>query len=173
MRQVNLPVDGDGMVDRRQHGPAVVHHAEDARAEALIVVDEIEVPEAAGEKAAGPQAERQRFGKACRAHERELEDVDRGGELAQFGHSERIRFAVQVQARHLHQLHLFGELRVRGAREDRYGVPERGELTREVTRVDTLAATTRVPPVNEVGDAQAVGRHRLWHDRLASPARQR
>ena len=77
VRQVQLPVDGDGMVDRRQHRPAVVHHAEDARAEALVVVDEIEIPEAAGEQAARPQAEGQRLGKARRAHEGELEDVDR------------------------------------------------------------------------------------------------
>ena len=170
VRQLQLAVDGDGVVDGREHGPAVFHHAGDSRTEALVVVDEIEVTEAAGEEPARPQAEREWLGKTCCAHHRELEKVNRGGELAQLGDTERVRFAVQVQARHLHQLHGLGQLRVRGAREHRHRVTERGELCGEVTRVDTLAATTRVAPVDEERDAQAARPNWLWHDRLASPA---
>jgi len=75
MSQVELAVDGDGVVNRREHRPAVVHHADDARAESLIVVDEIEVPETPGQEAARPQTEGERLGKAGRAHQRELEKV--------------------------------------------------------------------------------------------------
>ena len=41
--EVEVAVDGDRVVQRGEHRPAVVHHPEQAGAEALVVVDEVEV----------------------------------------------------------------------------------------------------------------------------------
>ena len=43
MREVEVAVDGDRVVQRVHDRPAVVHHPEQPRAEALVVVDEVEV----------------------------------------------------------------------------------------------------------------------------------
>ena len=43
VREVELAVDGDRVVQRRGDRPAVLHHPEHAGAEALVVVDEVEV----------------------------------------------------------------------------------------------------------------------------------
>ena len=81
MTQVELTVNGDRMVDRAKKRPAVTHHAEKAGPERLIVVHEIEIPEPGGQQPPRPQAERERFGEAGRAHEGELCGVDRRMEL--------------------------------------------------------------------------------------------
>ena len=79
---VELAIDRDRMVDRRQHRPAVPHHARDAPSEALVVVHEVELAEAPGQQAPRPEAEGERLGEPAGAHESELEHVDRRGELA-------------------------------------------------------------------------------------------
>ena len=52
--EVEVAVDGDRVVQRGEHRPAVVHHPEQARAEALVVVDEVEVGAAGVEQPRGP-----------------------------------------------------------------------------------------------------------------------
>ena len=53
-----LAVDGDRVVQRREERPAVVDQAEHARAEALVVVDEVELAPAAGQQPCGPGCEK-------------------------------------------------------------------------------------------------------------------
>ena len=111
--ELELPVDGDGMVNRRQHRPAVGHHAEEARTERLVVVDEIELAETPCQETPGAQGEGERFRKARAAHDGELEDVDRRLELGQRRHPKRVRLPVQVQARDPYKLHAGVELGIR------------------------------------------------------------
>ena len=51
--EVEVAVDGDRVVQRREDRPAVVHHPEQAGAEALVVVDEVEVGAARASAAGG------------------------------------------------------------------------------------------------------------------------
>ena len=76
VRDVELAVDGDRVVDRRGDRPAVLHHPEHARAEALVVVDEVEVVATVPQDASGALAERPRLGEAGHAHDAELTHVD-------------------------------------------------------------------------------------------------
>ncbi len=59
-------------------------------AEALVVVDEVEVVAPVGEEVPGPEAERVRLGEARRAHDRELLQVDPVPELPRPRHPERV-----------------------------------------------------------------------------------
>ena len=52
--QGQLPVDGDGMVQGGEHRPSVLDHAEDAVAQALVVVDQVELVRGGRPAAAGP-----------------------------------------------------------------------------------------------------------------------
>ena len=53
--EVEVAVDGDRVVQGREHRPAVlVHHPEQPGAEALVVVDEVEVGAAVLRGAGGP-----------------------------------------------------------------------------------------------------------------------
>ncbi len=159
--QIELAVDGDRMVDRRDERPTVAHHPEQAGAERLIVVDEVEVRPPAGEQSPRPQAERERLGEAGRAHDGELGGVDEGMELVRPRHPERVRFPVEVEARHRNETHPLVEHRVGLPGEHRDVMAEGGELAGEVAGVDTLPATTGVAPVDEICDAKGhpINRH--------------
>ena len=52
VREVEVAVDGDRVVQRLEDRPAVVHHPEQAGAEALVVVDDVEVGPAVLQQAA-------------------------------------------------------------------------------------------------------------------------
>jgi hypothetical protein len=64
-----------------------------------------------------PPAEGSRLGEAGRAHHGELGGVDPGAELPGFGHPERVRLAVQVEAGHGHEADAVVEDRPRLAGE--------------------------------------------------------
>ncbi len=113
MRQLEPTIDGDRMVDRPEQRPAVLHDPEQAAAERLVVVDDVEVAPAGRQRPARPQAEGARLGEPGRAHHCELERVDRTVELLQVRDPEGVRIAVEVEARHGLEGHPFVELRIR------------------------------------------------------------
>ena len=77
MREVEVAVDGDRVVQRAQHRPAVlVHHLQEAAPEALVVVHDVEVGAALLEQPAHAQAERVGLGEAGGAEDPELAQVD-------------------------------------------------------------------------------------------------
>ena len=81
-------------------GHPSVDHAEHAGAEALVVVDDVELVAALGQQPAGPQREGQRLAEAGRAHDAELEPVLPRGELARVRDPERVGVAVEVEPGH-------------------------------------------------------------------------
>ena len=98
VRQGELAVDRDGVVQRRQQGPPVLDHAEHPVAEALVVVHDVELVATLRQELAGPQRVGQGLPEAGRAHDGELGPVLPGGELAPVRDPERIGLAVEVEA---------------------------------------------------------------------------
>ncbi len=158
MAERELTVDGDRVVQGREQRPTVVDHSEDAVAEALVVVDEVEVVEPSREQSARAEGEGPRLGKTRRAHHRELQGRDgrrvEVGEFADMGDAERIGLAVEIEARHGRETDSVVDLGPGLACEDLDRVAERDQLTGQVAGVDALPATARVPAVDEEGDAQ-------------------
>src|SRR5205823_2623702 len=69
--QVEVAVDGDGVVEGGDERPAVLHQAQQAPAEALVVVDQVELATSAGQLPPHPPAVGERLGEAGGAHEPE------------------------------------------------------------------------------------------------------
>ena len=120
-----LAVDGDRVVQRGEQRPPVLDHAEHARAEALVVVDEVEVAPARGQQ---PRARRE-YGQGSpkpavhmtansRASRRSVNS--RG-----CGHPERVGVAVEVEAGHRGEAHAGVQRRARVAGEDLHRVAQR------------------------------------------------
>ena len=101
--EVDPAVDGDRVVDRRDHRAGRRLQLEDPGAEHLVVVDDVEVAGPLLHQPRDPRAEGLRLGEPGRAHREELLDVDQVAELAQLRHPERVGLAVEVEARHLGQ----------------------------------------------------------------------
>ena len=96
MRQLQLAVDVDRVVDRGQDRQALAPDAEDAVREALVVVDHVELGPPAAQLAPGAEAERQGLGEAADAHRAQLQQVH--GRAGRAGGAERRLRPVQVEA---------------------------------------------------------------------------
>ncbi len=165
MGQGQLAVDRDRVVQRRQQGPPVLHHAEHAGAQALVVVHDIELVATPREELAGAQRVGQGLPEAGRAHDGEFGPVLPGGELAPVRDPEGIRLAVEVEAADRREPDALVEVGPGRAGEDLDGVAEGHQLTGQVSGVDPLSAATGVPPINEEGDAQTPWSGRCGGDR--------
>ena len=157
VRELEVAVDRDGVVEGGADRPAVVHHPEHPAAERLVVVHEVEVGAVGLQPRAGPLRERPRLGEHAGAHEAELAEVDAVPELPRPRDPERVARGVEIHARDLHEALRVVELGVRRAREDLDVVPERDGLAGDVAGVDALAATVGVAPVDQPGDAERLG----------------
>ena len=151
------PVDGDGVVQGGEQRPAVLDHPEQARSQALVVVDDVEVAAPCRQQPPGPQREGPGLGEPGRAHDGELEQVDRRVELAGVRDPEGVGVPVQVEARDGGEAHPVVEHGPRLAGEDLDRVAQPDQLPRQVAGVDALATAAGVAPVDEVGDPQAPG----------------
>lgn len=150
--QVQLPVDGDRVVDGGDQRCAEV--AEQPVPERLVVVDDVELTTPRGQMAPGAQREGQRLRKAAGPHGRDLERVDPVAVLVALRRTERVRAPVQVEAAQLGERHAVVEYG-KGLRADHLdAVAEAGELAREVPYIDALAAAEGVALVGEERDAQ-------------------
>ena len=87
MGELEVAVDGDRVVQRVDERPAVAHEPEQAGAEALVVVDEVELGAAVAQPLVDAAAERVRLGVSGRAHDRELLQV--GDVRNSYGHGTR------------------------------------------------------------------------------------
>ena len=125
--QLQLAVDLDRMMDAGQHRQPHARQAQDAIAEALVVVDDVEVVGPPRQQATHAQAEGERLGEAGRAHDAELQGVDPVAVLPEAGKAEGILIPVEVEAGDPDQLDTRVELRVGLAAEDRDPVANSGE----------------------------------------------
>ena len=156
VREFEVAVDRDRVVQRVHERPAVAHEVEHAGAQALVVVDEVELRTPIGQPLVDAAAERVRLGEPGRAHDPEFLQIGEGAELVRPRHAEGVVAAVQVEARYLFE----GDRRVgdrpRLAREHRHGVAELGQLSGQMAAIDTLAPAVRISSVDAEGDPQRI-----------------
>src|SRR5262247_1189343 len=110
-------------------------------------MDQVEVRQPGQQRAAEPEAERERLGERPRLHPEELKDVDPVAVFRQLRRAERVRLAVQVQAGQRDQRRARLKLGIGLAGEDLYVVPERGQFAGQVPQVDALATDVRLAAV--------------------------
>ena len=105
VRELEVAVDGDRMMQRVDERPVVAHETEQAGAEALVVVDQVELVAAVAQALVDAAAERVRLGIPGRAHDPELLQVDRVAELVRPRHPEGVLLLVQVEATDVFERH--------------------------------------------------------------------
>ena len=152
-RDVKNPVTGDRMVHGRHHRQAEFRDLQQPGAEALVVMDHVEVLEAVGQRACGAKAERLRFGESRGPGRQQLEQVDARLDLGGPRDAERVRLPVEVEAGHFGQAHPRIEAAGVGlAREHLDVVAEFDETPGQVADVDPLPATVGLAPVRQQRD---------------------
>ena len=153
---VEHAVAGDRVMHRRHHRQAQLGDLQQAGAEALVVVHDVEVGEALGQHPGGAQAERPGLREAGRPRRQQLEQVDAGLDLIGPRNAERVRLAVEVEAGHLGQAHPRVEhLGVGLAGEHLDVVAELDEAAGQVADVDPLPTAMGLAPVGQQSDAHA------------------
>ncbi len=154
-------VDGDRVVDRAEHREPVALDGQQAVAEALVVVDEVEVAGAAVEVVPRPQGEGEGLGERAERERGDLDEVGPVLQLPQAGHPHREVVVVDVEAGQLDQRDPRVELGVGLAAQHLDVVAEVDERLGEVAGVDALATDVGLAPVGEQRDAQrrVVGVH--------------
>ncbi len=177
-------VHGDGVVDGAQHGQAVALHQQQAVAQALVVLDQVELVAAAAQVVPGPQGERQRLGEGAGGERGHLGPVPAVLELPDARHPHGEVVVVDVQAGQLHQGDAVVHQRVGLAGQDLGVVAHVDQGLGQVPGVDALAAHVGLAPVGQEGDAERIvrpgGPARRFrgagcgglagsHDELASP----
>ena len=155
MRQGQLAVHRDGVVQRREQRPPVGDYSQHARSEALVVVHHVEVAAPGGQEPADAAREGQWLAEAGRAHDAELQPVLEGPHLARMRDPERIGLPVQVESGDRCEAHPVVELGPGGTREDLDRMAEPYQLAGEVAGVHTLAAAARIPPIDEERHAKS------------------
>jgi hypothetical protein len=146
-------VDGDRVVDRGQHREVALD-PEQPVAEALVVVDQVEVAPAVAQRVPRPQREGQRLRELPGRERRHLDEVGPVLQLPDPGHPHREVVVVDVEALELVQRDPVVEHGVRVAAVDLDVVAEVDEGLREVPGVDALPPDVGLAPVGEVRDSQ-------------------
>ena len=114
MFDLELPVDRDGMVDGGEYWhPEVLLHQEQAPAEALVVVDQVEVPGALPQVVPCAHAERHGLREVSGVERHRLGDVPHALELPEAGLAHREVVVVEVEAGQFDQWDPVVEDRVR------------------------------------------------------------
>jgi hypothetical protein len=128
--------------------------AQEAVAEALVVVDEVELVLAALELAQGPDAERQRLAEGALGELGHLDEIGPRLQLPVRREPARVEVVEDVEARQLHHRHPLVEHGVGLATEHLDVVAEIDQRLGEVAGVDALAADVGLAPVGEVGQPE-------------------
>ncbi len=151
---VDHAVAGDRMVHGGHHGQARGRDVEQPGAQALVVVHDVEVVAALGEQPRHPQAERLGLREARGPGGQQLLQVDAGLDLAGPRYAERVRLAVEVQARHLRQPDTGVEALGIGLTGEHLDVvAEFDQTAAQMPDVDALAAAVGLASIGQQCDA--------------------
>jgi hypothetical protein len=122
--QRDRAVDRDRVMQGLEERPALAVQVQDARAHALVVVDDVEVAAARLQDLLDPHRIGQRLTEAAAQHDGELAQVGQGRELRGRRHAEGVGVAVEVEGRHGGEAHALVEFGPRWPREDLDAVAE-------------------------------------------------
>ena len=147
-------VDRDRVVDGGQHRQAHALHGQQAVAERLVVLHEVEVVDPVAQVLGGPHAERQRLGEGAGREGGHLDPVAERLQLPEARHPHREVVVVDVEAGQLVQRHPVVDDRERLAAQDLDVVAEIDQRLGQVAGVDALAPDVGLAPIGQVGDAQ-------------------
>ena len=148
-------VDGDRVVDRAEDRDAeLALDEEQPEAEALVVLDDVELALAVAEVVPRPHREGEGLGEGAADEGGDLEDVLPVLQLPDPGLPHREVVVVDVEAGELDQRDPLVEDRVRLAAQHLDVVAQVDQGLGQVAGVDALAADVGLPPVGEVGDPE-------------------
>ena len=165
VRQGQLAVHRDRVVQGGQQRPTVLDHTEHAGTEALVVVDHIEVAPAFGQDLPGPPRIGQRLAESGSAHDAELDPVLAALELPRVGHPERVGITVEVEAGDRSEADSGVELGPGRPGEHLDRMSQRHQFAGQVTGVHALATTAGVAPIDQEGDPQTTWSRGCGRDR--------
>ena len=120
-------------------------------------MDQVEVGTMAGQPTVSAFGEGPRLREHSGAHEPELAEVGGVPELPRPRNPKRVTGGVEIETRDLDQILGVVELGIGRAGEHFDVMAEFDGLACDVPRVDALATTVGIPPVDQPGDAE-----RLW-----------
>ena len=149
MFEFELAIDGDRVVDRLEDRPALLLQFQQAPAEGLVVVDEIEVVAPGAQMTPRSQTERHRFGEVAGAERDVFGDVGPVLPFPDARLAHRVGVAPDVEAGKLDQRNPLVEDRVRRAAQDLDMVAEVDQRLAEVADVDALTADMRLAAIGE------------------------
>ena len=162
-RDVEYPVPGDRVVNGGHHRQTRRRDLQQPGAQALVVVNDIEVVAPLGQQPRGAQTEGLGLREAGRPGGEQLQQVDAGLDLVGHRDAERVRLAVKIEAGHLRQpdagVEHFG---VGLTGEDFDVVPELYQPAAQVPDVDSLATAVGLAPIGQQGDAHAQLTYPAW-----------
>ena len=142
-------VHGDGVVDGAQHRQARALHGQQAVAQALVVLHQVELAAPPAQVVPGPHGEGQGFGERAGGERGDLHPVPAVLELPHPGHPHGEVVVVDVQAGQLDQRDPGVEHGVRLAGQDLDVVAEVHQGLGQMPRVDALAPDVGLAPVGE------------------------
>ncbi len=151
---IQYAVPGDGVVHGGDHRQAGRGDSEESGAEALVVVDDVEIAGTVGQQPRDAHGERARFGKARRPHGQQLQQIDRVADLAGPRHPEGIGLPVEIEAGHLGQPHpRIEQVGIRLPGEHLDVVPQFDQPVAEMSHVDALSAAMGLTTVGQQGNS--------------------
>lgn len=153
MLHLECPIAGDGVVQRDDGG----HHpldAEDAVAEALVVVHQVEVVRALAQRLEHSDAEAERLAERALQVREHLGSIALALDLPVAGETAGIVVVPEIETGQLVQRHPLVEHGVGLPAEDLDGVPQIYQRLGEVACVHALTTHVGLAAVGEVGDLQ-------------------
>ena len=149
---LELAVDGDRVVDGAEDRQPGTFEGQNSIAERLVVLHQVEVPDAVPQCLVGANRERQRLGKRPRAEGGHFGEVGERLDLPEAGHAARKVVVVDVQARQLVEWNPVVEFGVRISAEDLDVVSQVHQRLAEVAYVHALAATVLLAAIGQQCD---------------------
>ena len=147
-------VDGDRVVDGGDDRQAHPFDGQQAEAEGLVVVHQVEVALAVLEVVPGPHGEGQRLGEGAEREGRHLEEVLPVLDLPHARHAHREVLVVDVEAGEGDKGYPLVQFGVGLTAQDLHVVAQIDEGLGQVAHVHALASAVRLAAVGEDGDAQ-------------------
>ena len=162
--KLDFPVNRNWVVKGREQWPTLLHQLEHSGAQALVVVNEVELASASFEYFNNSLGIGVGLAESCRTHDGELRNVVLCLEFSDVGHAEWIWVSVEIKSWNWSKTNTLIELRIWLTSKDLNTVTECNEFTSEVAGVNTLSPAGRIATVDQERNAKSSSLGWSWHD---------